>query len=391
MGEFVVGDNKHVTKPHSTVIGDRCYVMADDCYVQGNRNIVYGHRARVVGNDNVIRGQDAVVEGERNDQASSAVAAGARQGRRERSRSPDGKRRQLSPLRSPRHDEEDGQRARMHPPVPFSSSSSSSSLHRHTFTRVSANPPSMHTTPMSIGQLLRERFSSPSPRSPPRMALLETALLRESAPPRLALEEALWNTMRMAALTPDPPAPTSFTTPQSMDDAWIALLNRPLPTGNGSARMHPPRIIDLTRDDNPLLTDDPFVSFRGWRGAHPSVTTTGHSSSSSSLSVDEWMRQRPPATPSPSSSLPEQKRTATSTTTTAPAGGTMCSICMERPVRSLTLPCAHASSCRECLVEWLKQKRECPVCRTPVAHIQDFFLSGGMAGCSSAAPAAAHA
>lgn len=46
-----------------------------------------------------------------------------------------------------------------------------------------------------------------------------------------------------------------------------------------------------------------------------------------------------------------------------------CVVCFEAQINSLYKPCDHGGICRECAVEYFKQKGICPVCRAKVEFI----------------------
>lgn len=49
----------------------------------------------------------------------------------------------------------------------------------------------------------------------------------------------------------------------------------------------------------------------------------------------------------------------------AEAGSPDCSICYERMVRPVLLPCEHMF-CGECVTEWLEREHTCPLCRLEI-------------------------
>jgi ankyrin repeat protein len=51
-----------------------------------------------------------------------------------------------------------------------------------------------------------------------------------------------------------------------------------------------------------------------------------------------------------------------------------CSICMDKPINCVLLPCGHASFCCGCAEEQMRATSQCPICRTSIQQVKKIFL-----------------
>lgn len=47
----------------------------------------------------------------------------------------------------------------------------------------------------------------------------------------------------------------------------------------------------------------------------------------------------------------------------------ICSICLDKNVNSLLLPCRHYTLCKVCVKEMLMSRSKCPICRNEIKKI----------------------
>ena len=69
------------------------------------------------------------------------------------------------------------------------------------------------------------------------------------------------------------------------------------------------------------------------------------------------------------------------------ASGTECSLCLERPINAVLLPCGHACACVQCVTRLASDESAvCPMCRTPVVLATRIFLPAADGEGDRAAP-----
>jgi hypothetical protein len=73
------------------------------------------------------------------------------------------------------------------------------------------------------------------------------------------------------------------------------------------------------------------------------------------------------------------KKNALNTSSSLPTSHTgdqfMCSICLERTVRCIFIPCKHMCTCSECAQEIRNTANPaCPICRQTFSEVWDVFL-----------------
>ena len=54
----------------------------------------------------------------------------------------------------------------------------------------------------------------------------------------------------------------------------------------------------------------------------------------------------------------------------------LCSICMEKNIDTVIVPCNHACMCRSCANRVLNTTGKCPICRKPIQRLVTIFLQG---------------
>ena len=79
-----------------------------------------------------------------------------------------------------------------------------------------------------------------------------------------------------------------------------------------------------------------------------------------------WVGLPPPSTIAPPTPADSQVSLLT-------ASSSECRICMERPVDSVLLPCAHSSLCFPCAQNVQQANNGCPICRTPIEQCIKIF------------------
>ena len=52
----------------------------------------------------------------------------------------------------------------------------------------------------------------------------------------------------------------------------------------------------------------------------------------------------------------------------------LCIICKNAKRETLYLPCRHLQFCKNCSLEWIKDHKKCPICRTKIEGILDVKL-----------------
>ena len=52
-----------------------------------------------------------------------------------------------------------------------------------------------------------------------------------------------------------------------------------------------------------------------------------------------------------------------------------CRICFDNTINTVCTPCGHASMCRKCSNDYIKQNSECPICRKKFDNVFDFFIA----------------
>ena len=52
-----------------------------------------------------------------------------------------------------------------------------------------------------------------------------------------------------------------------------------------------------------------------------------------------------------------------------------CRICFDNIINTVCTPCGHASMCRKCSNDYIKQNSECPICRKKFDNVFDFFIA----------------
>ena len=43
-----------------------------------------------------------------------------------------------------------------------------------------------------------------------------------------------------------------------------------------------------------------------------------------------------------------------------------CSICVTNDANVIYEPCGHSATCQDCLIKWLKESYNCPICKTQI-------------------------
>ena len=52
-----------------------------------------------------------------------------------------------------------------------------------------------------------------------------------------------------------------------------------------------------------------------------------------------------------------------------------CRICFDNIINTVCTPCGHASMCRKCSNDYIKQNSDCPICRKKFDNVFDFFIA----------------
>jgi hypothetical protein len=53
---------------------------------------------------------------------------------------------------------------------------------------------------------------------------------------------------------------------------------------------------------------------------------------------------------------------------------TECSVCLEKPINAVLMPCGHACACLECAGSLLELHAPCPICRAKVHYAARIYL-----------------
>lgn len=80
----------------------------------------------------------------------------------------------------------------------------------------------------------------------------------------------------------------------------------------------------------------------------------------------------------PFSLIHKRNKTQTATSNTSPVdtnNNFQCSICLERTIRCIFIPCKHMCTCNQCAEE-IRQRNNsvCPICRQIFREVWDVFL-----------------